>query len=44
MTENQHAQLDPQSAESRLAFTTPEEHAEYQAWLDMVAERNNQGN
>lgn len=31
---NDFAQLDAQSAESRFAQFTPEEHAEYQRWLD----------
>lgn len=42
MTENQHASLDPQCPEHRLALVTPEECAEYEAWLDMVAEQHEQ--
>ena len=34
--DNQHAHLDKQNAEHSLAIVTPEEHAEYCAWLDMV--------
>jgi hypothetical protein len=38
---NDFSQLDAQSAESRFAQFTTEEHAEFQAWLDMVYGDNN---
>lgn len=34
---NDFSKLDAQSAESSFAQFTPEEHAEYQAWLDARA-------
>jgi len=37
--ENNFAQLDAQSAESHFAQFTPEEHAEYQAYLDARAHK-----
>lgn len=37
---NDFSQLDAQSAESSFAQFTPEEHAEYQAWLDSVINNN----
>lgn len=39
---NNFAQLDAQCAESRFSQFTAEEHAEFQAWLDMVDSNNNQ--
>lgn len=42
MTENQHADLDPQCPEHRLAFVTLEECAEYEAWLNTITEQHNQ--
>lgn len=32
--QNPNSHLDAQNPEHALAFVTPEEHAEYQAWLD----------
>jgi hypothetical protein len=34
---NDFDQIDAQCAASRMAFVTPEEHAEYQAYLDAQA-------
>lgn len=31
---NNNSELDPQTAEGRLAFQTPEESGEYEAWID----------
>lgn len=37
MNGNQFESIDAQSEVSRFAQFTPEEHSEYQTWLDQVA-------